>query len=488
MFYSPLAKGIERTATRLSVSEVVERIGFGKAQLLVLFTGGAVLFNRGVHLCLMAILTIPVAKDLNLTHNQEGMLPTGMFSGMFLGTLASGYLGDRIGRRLPVCTSSIAVVLIGCCSAMCPGFRMLLFSRFLLGFAMAFGDVPVTALFSEISPARWRIPMRAFAEAFFDLGYTYAATLSAWSDPYLRELTWRRLMLLASIPPGAMGLLAAVFLPESPVYLASVGNRQEAVRVFGVFRRLNGVPDVQVDYAPQPCEKQVEAVKFSERLALVFGARMHRTTLTLAYIAFVLNIFYYGGMYVQPQVMTKGKGLAPGWEIVIGGPFDMLGICVATAIAQMVRRKAALAFALGAGACSSFAFGFAGAAGDRSVFMEVIYQFGVFGFYWVPAVGFIVFAQLAVESFPTVASTTGGSIAFCAGRCGAMAAPMLFENLRAATGQWNFFCYLSAAFSVVGVMLLMSELTVTDPTREDSFETAPDRRMPLADAEVGKGH
>jgi len=475
---------------RPTIGEVVENIGFGKAQLVVLFTGGAVLFNRGVHMCLMAVLTIPVAKDLSLNHNQEGWLSSGMFTGMFVGTIASGYVGDRIGRRFPVCSSSILVVVIGCLSAVSVNFQMLLVMRFLLGLAMAFGDVPVTALFSEISPQRWRIPMRAFAEAFFDVGYTYTAALATMGDPYLRSIHWKKLLLLASIPPGVMGLLATIFLPESPVYLASCGQRQEAIRVFNVFRRLNGRPDVCVDYTGDSQEKTHKTVALSavQQLGIVFSRRLYRVTVILAYVAFVLNVFYYGGMYAQPQVMTKGKGLAPGWEIVIGGPFDMVGILVATAVAQAFPRKHALCFSLVMAAVGIFCFGFAGSTEVRSTFMEIIYQFGVFSFYWVPAMAFIVFGQLAVESFPTLASTTGGSIAFCCGRVGAVSAPLLFENIRVATHSWNLFCYLSAAFSLLAVALLVADGSVAkDPTSEDPFETTPSRRIPLADAEVGKG-
>jgi len=482
-------KGVPKNSSRPTISEVVENIGFGKAQLLVLFTGGAVLFNRGVHMCLMAVLTIPVAKELKLNHNQEGMLSSGMFTGMFVGTIASGYVGDRIGRRFPVCSSSIAVVLIGCLSSLSVSFPMLLGMRFLLGLSMAFGDVPVTALFSEVSPQRWKIPMRAFAEAFFDVGYTYTAALASFSDPFLRQLTWKRLLLLASIPPGVMGLLAAFFLPESPVYLASSGRRQDAVRVFGIFARLNGVQHMDMDYAEEVQERSGAAGEStSNQLRVVLGPRYLRITVILAYIAFVLNVFYYGGMYAQPQVMTKGKGLAPGWEIVIGGPFDVVGILVAMVIAQAIARKRALCFALVMAALSIFCFGFAGSQNNRSTPLEIIYQFGVFGFYWVPAISFIVFSQLAVETFPTMASTTGGSIAFCVGRFGAMAAPMLFENLRAVTHHWELFCYLSAAFSLLAVMMLAADASMSrDPVNEDPYEAAPQRRLPLADAEAGKG-
>lgn len=472
----------------MSVSEVVEDIGFGKAQFLMVVTGGAVLFNRGVQMCLMSILTVPIANDLGLTTTEQGILSTMLFFGMLLGTLFSGWYGDGAGRRLPVVASSIATVFIGCLSAACTSFHWLFFARLCLGFAMALGDVPVTALLSEVTPKQWRIPMRAAAEGMFDLGYTYAAFLASCRDAYLVELDWQRLMIVTCIPPGILGLSAAALLPESPVWLASRGDCAEAVRIFEGFRRLNGKPPKRIELEVQePARAPADQPGLSGALGVVLGPRYLLTTCVLAYVAFVLNIFYYGGMYAQPQVMTQGNGLPPGWEIVLGGPFDLIGITVATMLAQAAPRKTVLMFSMAAAAGSISCFGYAGSLPIRTPLLEVMYQVGLFGFYWVPAVGFIVFGQLAVESYPTLVAATGGSVAFSTGRFGAMTAPLLFERVRDVSGQWELFTYLTSVLCAMGIVFLFWEAWAREPTKGDPVEVAPPlRRVPLADAEHGK--
>jgi len=463
----------------MSVGEVVEDIGFGKAQVLMAVTGGAVFFNRGVQMCLMSILTLPIAADLDLTTTQQGSLSTVLFFGMFLGTLASGWNGDGVGRRFPVVASSIATVFIGCLSATCTSFHGLFTARLCLGFATALGDVPATALLSEVTPKHWRIPMRAAAEGMFDLGYTYAAFLASCWDPYLIELNWQRLMVVTCIPPGILGLSAAAFLPESPVWLASRGDRAEALGIFEGLRRLNGKPPRSIELeVPEPAKAQADQSELAGALGVVFGPRHLLTTCILAYVGFVLNVFYYGGMYAQPQVMTQGRGLAPGWQMVLGGPFDLIGIAVATVLAQAAPRKTVLMFTIAAAAVSISCFGYAGSLPRRTPLLEVVYQVGFFGFYWVPAVGFVVFGQLAVESYPTLVSTTGGSVAFCMGRVGAMAAPLLFEHVWKFSGQWEVFCYLSSALCALGIAAVLAlEARSGGAAKDGHHETAPSSRQ-----------
>jgi len=272
------------------------------------------------------------------------------------------------------------------------------------------------------------------------------------------------------------------------VWLVSRGDRAEAIKVFEGFRRLNGKPPKRIELEVQdPAKAPAEQLGLAGALRVVFGPRYRFTTCVLAYIAFVLNIFYYGGMYAQPQVMTQGNGLPPGWEIVIGGPFDLIGITVATVLAQAAPRKTVLMFSMAAAAGSISCFGYAGSLPIRTPLLEVMYQVGLFGFYWVPAVGFIVFGQLAVESYPTLVAATGGSVAFSTGRFGAMIAPLLFERVRDVSGQWELFTYLTSVLCAMGIILLCWEAWAREPTKADPVEVAPPlRRVPLADTEHGK--
>lgn len=464
---------------RLAAREVVEEVGFGKAQLLVLVTGGSVIFNRGMQMCLLSILTLPIAMDLRLTASQQGMLSTALLSGMFTGTMVSGWCGDVAGRRFPIVFSSISTVLIGCASAACVSFRWLFCARVCLGFAMALGDVPMLVLLSEVTPVKWRIPVRAATEGIFNIGYIYAAVLAACCDAYLRDLSWQKLTLLTCAVPGAMGLCAAAFMPESPLLLAGRGDSVGATRVFDQLRRLNRRPRACIDVQPSRIPaKARDRGRLADSLNTVLGKHYLRTTCVLAFAAFALNVFHFVGAHAQPRT-TAVRGGVPlaGQEIVAGSSFNLIGASVATALAQSVPRRRALGLCMALAALSIACVGHAGSALDRTPALEVMYQAGLFGLYWVPAVGFVSFGQLVVDSYPTLASATGLSAALCAGRLGSAVAPLVLEHfLWDFGGLWQLFCYLSSALCAMGAVSLCRMPQAGETAKRVKHDVSPASR------------
>lgn len=115
------------------------------------------------------------------------------------------------------------------------------------------------------------------------------------------------------------------------------------------------------------------------------------------------------------------------------------------------------------------AFGIFGVLKNRGTLTELLYQYGIFSFYWVPAMGFVVLWQLSVEIFPTVAATTGCSITMACGRTGALLAPLIFETLWAAFGRWDTFFHattaaLAVSFGAMTLVRLASNASAQDET------------------------
>jgi len=283
--------------------------------------------------------------------------------------------------------------------------------------------------------------MRSSNEIFYDLGFGFAALLAATQDPNLENVSFAKLTLTATIFPGIMAIATIFLLPESPVYLASCGKMAEAKEIIGTIASQNKVSG-EIDFE-EPTRKQSATSTF-DGIKTVFGRRYLMLTCVLAYSTLIIKLYYYGGIYTQPLVLTKGHGISPGWEIALGGPSQMVGAALATVVVFYFRRQRVMIFAMFMAFLGIFCFGFAGSSVDRGFLLNFMYHFGSMSFYWVEAMAIIVLSQLAVDMYPTRVASTSGAFQTAAGRVGCVIAPMLFEGIRQTSGHWELFCYVVA--------------------------------------------
>jgi len=467
-----------------SIEQRINSFGFGRAQIVYLVIGGILTFTRSCQMCIMCQLTTPAQKRLNLDPTQAGFLSTILFLGMVVGTMVSGHLGDLIGRRSPIRVGGVLVPILGCVSACHLNYPVLMVIRFLLGFFLAFGDVPLNALLNELTPTKWRIMMRSSNEIFYDLGFGFAASLAALQDPYLLDIDFTRLSLMATLPPGILAITTIFALPESPVFLASFGKMEDAKAVLANMRWLNRSPDEELDFEPPP--QKHKAPDGMEGIRTIFGRRYLLLTFTLAFSTLIIKLFYYGGIYSEPLVLQEGHGLQPGWEIALGGPAQIVGAALSSFVVFYFSRQPVMIFAMSTAALGIFCFGFAGVSGSRNIFVQSMYHFGSMSFYWVEALAIIVLSQLAVEMYPTRVASTSGSVACAAGRIGCLIAPLAFEWMRAITGKWSPFCYAVAVGCLVSAGLFaFAWAPVHDEEAEESYDSKSDLTAPLNAQEKG---
>jgi len=151
--------------------------------------------------------------------------------------------------------SVLIVPVIGLLAALSPHWALLLAADAAAGVALGLGLPAAVALLSETTPKAYRIILRAASDAFFDLGFVYAALLAGWQDSELQELHWRRLLLWNVLPVVLIGLPALALLRESPLFLAAGGYHGEAREALAAVRALNcgdgaGVADMPLPEDP----------------------------------------------------------------------------------------------------------------------------------------------------------------------------------------------------------------------------------------------
>ena len=158
------------------------------------------------------------------TLGQNAAFVSSTFLGMMLGSLLTGFIGDRYGRRV---TYQLNLLLFGgasLLSAFAPSMEVLIGLRFLMGVGLGAENVVGYATMTEFMPSAVRGRWLGYVAVLVVTGLPVSALVGWLFVPYFG---WRAMFVLGGV--GALLIWRArKALPESPRWLESVGRGEEA--------------------------------------------------------------------------------------------------------------------------------------------------------------------------------------------------------------------------------------------------------------------
>ncbi|MGC8468412.1 MAG: MFS transporter [Acetobacteraceae bacterium] len=261
------------------------------------------------------------------------------FAGLFLGTIAFGYVADRFGRRLVFTASLLWYSAASIVLAFQTSGEGLVLWRFIAGIGIGVELVTIDTFIAELIPARDR--GRAFAVNQFItfLAVPFVAFL-AWVLVPLKPLGldgWRWVVLF-----GASGALFVWFIqrmvPESPRWLALHGRLVDAERETAALEAAVAAETGGALPAPEP---HPAAAPVRGSLAEIFRPPYGARTRMLSVFNFFQVIGFYGFAAWAPTLLiaehiTVTASLRYAFIIAIANPFGPL---LGTLIADRVERK-----------------------------------------------------------------------------------------------------------------------------------------------------
>eukprot|EP00930_Biecheleria_cincta_P101818 TRINITY_DN93467_c0_g1_i1.p1 TRINITY_DN93467_c0_g1~~TRINITY_DN93467_c0_g1_i1.p1 ORF type:complete len:477 (-),score=70.43 TRINITY_DN93467_c0_g1_i1:146-1576(-) len=452
------------------IKHVIDDIGFGVAQILICFIGGAIWAADGSELLIIGSVTRSVSGEWGLGSWQRGFLSSLVFCGVLVGNSISGPSGDTFGRRMPVLVSFLGIAMFSVLSASATYYYMLLMIRMMLGVSFGFGQPSYNTLLNELVPGKWRVKMNSMAQSMFAVGELYAAMLIWWSDPSMKHLDWRWLCVMGAIPSAVGFVLCWLLLYESPSFLASKGKEQEARAVLESIKSLNKADHVSTDFECQ-ISPEVNAVGY------IYSRELISTTATMIYSCFVLNLVLYGSLYALPQVMTEvDMGYGPAVGLIVGSLWELVGYVASGLLGGggLDSKKLVLVYLIATAlSLISFTLG----ANREGIVGGTLLQGGYLGLKIMVNVGFVAVYLMCAQVYPVATRNTGVAACIAGGRVGSILAPILFEKI-AEVGGWQTYFMIMASALVVNCVPMYFLDTDSDP--EEKFRES----MPLNDEKL----
>lgn len=390
-------------------------------------------FADGFELGIIGLAIALAAIPLKLDAIWMGLLGGAALAGLFLGSLVSGVIVDRIGRRKIFAYDMLFAAVISASQFFVTDAWQLLILRFALGMVLGFDYVVSKALLTELSPVRFRGRLLSIMAIAWVSGYAFSYIVGF----FLRDVgpdAWRY-MLVVSCLPATMIFIFRLGIPESPLWLIRKGRTDEAEKIV---RSKLGDGILLPPAGP-------EVRKAGGEWAELFSKKWRKNTAI-------------GGIFYACQVIpyfALGTFLPKIFEALhvsdkyLGGLayniFLLLGAVLGTIIVDRILRRTFLigTFLVGAGVLAVLAAGILGSNG-------VIVAFALFALI-LSASANLEFIY-PPELFPTHLRGTGVGFAVAASRFGSAASTFLLPTVVQNFG-------IQAALGACVVVMLVGAIT-----------------------------
>ncbi len=184
------------------------------------------------------LIMLPISQEFGVPLTDVAIVFSVTLWMRLLGAVSSGWLGDRVGRRIPLMISILWYSLCNFIAGFSPSFWFLFVFRALLGFGMGAEWPAGAALAMESWPIRSRAFMSGVLQGSWGLGFLLSS--AAYGALYT-SIGWRGLLWLGILPALTV-VYVRFFVKEPPVWVENrrrqrAEKREVRLPLLSIFKR-----------------------------------------------------------------------------------------------------------------------------------------------------------------------------------------------------------------------------------------------------------
>ena len=278
----------------------LDRLPLSSFHRRIMWLIGAGMFFDGFNIYLAGIVLGATVKSGFSTLGQNAQFVSATFVGMMLGSFATGFLGDRHGRRFTYQANLAIFGFASLAAVLAPSMNVLILLQFIIGLGLGAENVVGYSTLTEFVPPQSRGKWLGFMSVFVVTGLPVAALAGTLLIP---SFGWRSMFLL-----GGLGALVVWYLrkklPESPRWLESAGRSDEAEALLRTIEN-----EVSLQHSPLQEPKISPLAKHSRELSSLLSHAILPRMIVGAVTLIVINTLLYGFVTWLPTFFVQ-QGLS----------------------------------------------------------------------------------------------------------------------------------------------------------------------------------
>jgi SP family galactose:H+ symporter-like MFS transporter len=228
--------------------------------------------------------------------------------GALFGSLVSGELADRIGRKRTVLIAGAVFSLGALVEALAPDTLVLVGGRLVIGAGVGVAAVAAPLYAAELAPSALRGRFVSAYQLAIAMGIFVAYLIDGW---LAKADSWRIMLGVAAVP-GLLLFAVAAIAPQSPRWLVMMGRKPDAASELRRIRpgvniqsRLNSIETTVRKDAQKACWREVFQRRWRRPLLIGVGlAVFQQITGINAIIYYADQIFASAGFVTQASQTT----------------------------------------------------------------------------------------------------------------------------------------------------------------------------------------
>ncbi len=398
-----------------NVAELIDARPLGAFQVRIIALCALVALLDGLDLQSIGLAAPGIMADLHIPPASLGAVFSAALAGLAIGAFGLGVLADRVGRKAVLIGATVCFGVFTICTALAPGFNVLLVFRFCAGLGLGGAMPSFISLASEYAPRRLRAPMVALLWAGFPLGGFVGGLLASWIIP---AFGWHSVFWVGGVLPLLVGAVLTFALPESIGFL--VTSAAPAERASALLRK--AFPTASV---PDDAKFVLNEERASGTPVLQLFAMGRALGTILLWISFFIAFMMLVTNSAWAPTLLKRDGLSISQAALAMAAFN-LGSVIATLFAGWLVVRAGAAVILPVAMVgSAVSIGLVGYAAPSAGLVTLLQ--GLFGVFMGGGSSGLI--ALAAVYYPTAIRSTGVGWAMGMGRFGSFIGPLVVGSL-----------------------------------------------------------